>query len=173
MPNLATLGFVDTFALTGSLRSRLGLFPKEGPARVVTVRGPRRGSELEDEDFVNHRETIWPDLNNLIVRARHAAEARIGPLDLGLVSLEMLDPGGIIPWQNDAPSLPYAERWTRTHLALRTNPLTRFYCGPETMHMEIGFINSINMLAPTSAANFGEHPRIHLIVDFRRKETPE
>lgn len=167
MPNILLLGHVDTWALAGSLRSKIGLF-KEGTPRVVAVRAPRRGTEAADEDFVSYKETMWPELRNMIALLRRKAEAAVGEIELGLVSLEQLDPGAIVPWHTESGA--YAERFTRAHLALRTNPGALVYCGPEAIHMAPGFLNAINMLAPTSQVNFGEHPRIHLIVDFRRKE---
>lgn len=172
MANFAVLGFVDTFALAGSLRSRMGLFPA-GTPRIVPIRGPRKGTELADEDFAFYAGAIekWPELKNMVRLLNRPADRLVGKVALGCISLEQLDPGAVIPWA--AESGPYAERWTRAHLALRTNPGAWCYCGAEAAHMEIGFINAVNMQALSSAVNFGEFPRVHLIIDFRKKDAAE
>lgn len=166
MPNIITLGFVDTFALVASLPVRIGLFGKGDGLRTVIVRGPKPGTELEDENFAFFKRAYWPEMKIMLDRLKRLG----GPdgIELGLVSLEMLDPGVALPW--DRESGAYAERYTRAHLALRTNPGALFYCGPEMIHMQPGWVNAINRLAPCSQTNFGEHPRIHLVVDFRRKD---
>lgn len=169
MPNFAVLGFVDSFALAGSLRSRMGMFPT-GTPRVLPIRGQRNGTEMADEDFVDRAET-WPELRNMVKLLTRQATRLVGAVDLGCISMEMLDPGAATAWASESGA--YAERWTRAHLALRTNPGAWFYCGGEAAHMQVGFINAVNMLALASQVNFGEFPRVHLVIDFRKKDAAE
>ena len=64
----------------------------------------------------------WVELKNFVGRLKREAEKIAGPIDLGRVLIEMLDPGATPPWTTESGA--YIERYTRVHMALRTNPAT-------------------------------------------------
>ena len=167
--NFIPLVFVDHIDLAGSLRRHEGLYDR-GTPRILPVHVPRKGTELEDEDFVFLASTMgkWVELKNFLGRLKREAEKAVGPIDLGRIHLEMLDPGVTLPWTTE--SGVYIERYTRVHMALRTNPATLMISGTETASLAPGYVTAVNARAPCTAINLGAQPRVHLIVDFRKKE---
>ena len=169
MPNFAPVVFLDTFELVASLRRQMGLFDHETP-RILPIRRPRRGTEDADEDFTwGPVAGKWTELKNFLGRTKRRAEGIFGPQELGHIYLEMLDPGVRLPW-SDGLTGGYAERYTRFILALRTNPLAMMYAGGETASPAPGWLTAINVQVPHSAINLGEWPRIHLVLDCRKKD---
>lgn len=171
MANFVPLLFVDHIDLAGSLRRYEGLYD-HGTPRILPIRFPRKGTEPEDEDFVSGpRDSAiakWVELKNFLGRLKREAEKLTGPIDLGLVFLDMLDPGATLPWTTE--SGVYIERFTRVHLALRTNPATLMVSGCETASPALGWVTAVNVRVPCTAINLGQHPRVHLVVDFKKKE---
>ena len=169
MPNFAPIVFLDTFELVASLRRQIGLFDHETP-RVLAVRRPRRNTEEDDEDFTwDPVAQKWTELKNFLGRTKRAAERLLGPQELGHIYLEMLDPGARLPWVGGMTG-SYVERHTRLVLALRTNPLAMMYAGTETFSPAPGWLTAVNVQVPHSAINLGEWPRVHLVLDCRKKE---
>ena len=103
-----------------------------------------------------------------IGRLKREAEKIAGPIDLGRIQIEMLDPGVTLPWTTE--SGPYIERYTRVHMALRTNPATLMVSGNEAASLAVGWVTAVNVRAPCTAINMGAHPRVHLVLDWKRKE---
>ncbi len=172
MPNFTPIAFLDTFELAASLRQQIGLFDHETP-RILPVIQPRKGAEEEDEDFVMAAGAAkWVAMKNFLGRLKRKGEAIYGPVDLGRVYLEMLDPGVKLPWSEGLTG-SYIERYSRFHLALRTSPAAIMLAGPEIGSPAMGWLTMVNVRVPSTAANFGEAPRVHLVVDVRKKETKE
>ncbi len=168
--NFVPLLFVDHVDLAGSLRRHEGLYD-HGTPRILPVHLPRKGTDENDDDFVwcqTVREKKWIAMTNLLARLKREAEKLTGPLDLGLIFLEMLDPGTTIA--QPAESGAYIERYTRVHLALRTNPGALMVSGNEAFSPAPGWVTAVNVRAPCYMANMGQHPRVHLVLDWRRKE---
>jgi hypothetical protein len=169
LANFTPLVFVDTFALTASLERQSGLFD-HGTPRILSVVRPRRGTEEADEDFTwNPAAAKWVQLKNAIGRLKRKGEDLFGPIDLGHVYLEMLDAGARTEWE-DGLTGPYAERHTRLVLPLRTNPGALMVAGNEAFSPAMGWLTAVNARVPHCAINLGEWPRVHLVVDFRKRE---
>jgi hypothetical protein len=169
--NFASLVFVDHIDLAGTLRRHEGLYDR-GTPRILPIRYPRKGTQLEDEDFVSGPRdgavAKWVELKNFLGRLKREAEKVAGPIDLGHVWLEMLDPGATLPWTTESGA--YIERHTRVHLALRTNPAATMVSGSEAFSPAPGWVTAVNVRVPCTAVNMGQHPRVHLVLDWRRKE---
>ena len=169
--NFRVLVFVDTWELGCSLHDRMNLFrPVEGGESILPIRWP-----LDDEaaEPLSWRRTArwqkWVELRNVISRIHRAGEAMIGhPLDLGRIFFELLPSGKVMPWRTEAGS--YYENYLRVHVALRTNPAALMYAGTDAHHSMIGALCLVNAQAPSCAVNFGESPRVHLVIDFRKKD---
>jgi hypothetical protein len=176
--SFVVLGWLDVYELSCSLRSRMGLFPKSGEVRVLSIRGPRGDADPEDQAafvWTKGREK-WPELMNILGQIEHIGQA-FGGIEWGRISLELLMPSGIVPFESDGSV--YAERFDRVHLAIRTNPAAVMFCGIASRHVASG---EAVLLAtkrpprpplPVGAFNGGESPRCHLIVDFRKKDQPD
>ena len=176
MTNFVPIAFLDTFELAASLRRRMGAFVLDpldmlGP-RCLKVRGPRTGADDPDDDlaFVAYKDAAnWPELRATLGRISRIGEATIGGVEFGRVFLELLMPATRLPWDVLVEDR-YSERFSRLHLPLRTNPAAIVYAGTEQMHLLPGQLTIVNQRAGVSAVNLGEWPRIHLVVDFKRKE---
>lgn len=177
--SFVSLGWLDVYELGCSLRSRIGLFPKSGQARVLSIRGPRGDADPDDAAafaWAKGREK-WPELMNIIGQVERIGAQHLGGIEWGRIGLELLMPNGIVPIESDESG--YAERFDRVHVAIRTNPAAAVFCGVLSRHIAWG---ELVILAtkrpprpplPTGAFNAGEHPRCHLIVDFRKKDLPD
>lgn len=172
--SLVPLGWLDVYELACSLRSRIGLFPKAGAVRTLQVRGPKGDADPEDDAaFVWTRgaRDRWPELNNMLAEA----ERLVSGIEWGRIVLELLMPNGIVPLAADTSD--YADRYMRAHLPIRTNPAALLICGGACTHLPQGAISLLAPkraplpMLPVGAMNLGEKPRIHLICDFRKKET--
>ena len=169
MANFTPIVFFDTLALASSLERQAAMFD-HGTPRLLSVVRPRRGTDEADEDFTwNPAAAKWVQLKNAIARLKRAGETIFGQLDLGHVYLEMLDAGARTPWAEPLTG-SYAERYTRLVLALRTNPATLIVAGAEAFSPAPGWLTAVNARVPQCAINLGEWPRVHLVVDFRKKE---
>lgn len=179
--NFVFVAFIDTFELAASLRTRLGLFPEGGERRVLLLRGPRKDALDPDDDigFVPARVVArWPEMGNMIERVRRVGSAvmeRAGSspatLEFGRIYLELLMPGAQLAWP--AETSAYAERFSRAHLPLRTNPGCLVVAGVEAWQPLPGNLTAVARRVPLYAINCGEQPRVHLIVDFRKKDASD
>ena len=174
MPNFATIAFLDTLELAGSLRTRWGQFKVEEPGhRILRVRGHAKGSEPSDDRFGAYPVAQkWVELATLRSQITRRAEQILPPgVEFGLIFFEMLDPGAQLDWNRETDA--YFGRWTRAILPLRTNPATLLIYGIETASPGAGFLTIVSPRLPHAAINMGENPWVWLTVDFRRKSDPE
>lgn len=172
MTNFVPIAFLDTFDLVASLRQRLGLFKARAgeEALLLPLRGFRKDTEAADENFVSYAVTSkWVELANMLSRLRRIGDQGLGAVEFGRIHFEMLPSGMIVPWSR-GESGPYAERWSVLHLPLRTSPTAVMYAGPEQSSPGPGFVTIVNVRVPSSAVNLGEHSRIHLVAEFRKKD---
>lgn len=170
MQNLRTLCFVDTFDLLCSLRPRIGLFLPAGHVRELPLRSARKGTDPADGDFVVSREASrWTEFKTTLGRLKRAGEAILGgELEFGRIYLEMLDAGGVVPWRRETD--PCSERFVHVVLPLRSNPMAVTYSGIESATLAPGWLTIVNVRVPYGAVNFGDHARIHLVLDVRGKQ---
>lgn len=174
MPHFQPIAFLDIWEVAGSMYggNRMGLFRKDEPS-ILPLRGPPPGADDPEDElaFGTYRQTWghWPEMKRLVERLRQIAKPVIGEVDLGLMFLEMLHPGQCLPWELSDSA--YVTRFLRLHLAIRTNPRALLYAGGEQWCVQPGQAVITNKRVRHSAVNFGDHPRIHLVLDFKQKDT--
>ncbi len=154
MGNFQPLGWLDTFDLAASLRTRWALFkkPDEGDASLTIA--------LRSERAFGSIAAKWPELKVLLGRVQRA-----GDVEFGRIWIEMLPAGSLGSFEIAAES-PYVRTW----LALRWNPGALLYSGPESWCLQPGWITLVNQRVPFAAVNMGETNAVALVVDSREKE---
>lgn len=83
----------------------------------------------------------------------------------GKIMIARLPAGATIGWHIDQGE--YAERHARYHVPLATNSKAWLYSGGEAASPPVGQLTLFNNRVLHSAANFGQSPRMHLIIDVR------
>ena len=175
MAHFTPIVFVDIFDLAASLRERMGLFkPDRVGEHILPIRGNRKDTDPAEDNFVGYANVAkWVELKNALSRIKRLGDERLGEVEVGRIFLEMiaptLNPG---PWRREID--PYFERFTRLHLPIRTNPAAMMLAwtgseAPEVAHLRPGHLTIINVRVPHTSINLGEWPRIHLVIDFRKK----
>jgi hypothetical protein len=150
------LCFIDVWAFSASLRSRLALFDPDAPWSHIIVRDPdgRYHKALKE----------WKALAQLLDRLRKLplVESHV----FGEIGLHQLKPGAAEPWR------PRQSEWQRAHLVIVTNPLAFTFCGIAAQALPIGMLTMVDASAPCCAVNWGETSCFYLTVAFasRRKE---
>lgn len=172
MANFTPIAFIDTFELAASLVPRMGMFKRGGgPFGVLPVKWAK-DPEADAFTFVQAAElNKWPELRNTLSRIVRLGRSILGELELGEISFTLLDPGVGVPWYSDSNA--YRRAFLTLHLALRTNPDAMMISGTQMAHLLPGALTLVNHRVPCSAINLGEHARIHLTIDFRKKEKTE
>jgi hypothetical protein len=161
MSNFVPLAVLDVWSLAASLRSRMNMFRRgetesvADPTTRVLLRQPN-----DEGDAVNLVE--WPHLANVLSRIVRLPKAQ--GQELGSVYLAHLRQGSFVQWHADPP-----RGWQTLHLPIVTNPGAWMYSGPQSAHLESGVLTWVNAAALCSEVNFGEFPRIHLVLEVRPK----
>lgn len=107
--------------------------------------------------------TDWPAMTDLVLAV---SDKLPGPI--GKVLVVSLQPRAGIDWHIDEGN--YAEAYNRVHLALVTNPGAILYSGGEAHYLEAGAACDYDVHVLHSAANYGDTPRVHLLIDYRRAQ---
>jgi hypothetical protein len=151
LTNFIELAFLDVWSLSASLRSRMNLL-MASPLLVHTTDG-----------WVEEHTEKWPQLRNVVSRVTRLPAAK--EYELGLVTVELLSPGEATAWEMRAP-------WPLQllHLPIVTNPAAMVFSGPQGWHIKHGVLTWVNNAVLCSEVNFGEFPRIHLVLEVRKKE---
>lgn len=145
----------DPFELTCSLRERLGQFGE-------AIRGRRIWSPADR----------WPELENVLGRIERFGESRFQPIsEAPRLYLEMLDPGAIMAWRTRDDEI--ARETLRFYMLLVGNPAVFWYGPGQVIAPAPGQLVACNTRIPHSAANFGDCPRIALVIDARPKGREE
>lgn len=179
MPAFIPVIHLDTLELAGSLRTRWGQFKLVDESglplgyRILPLRGHARDTSEDDDRFANYAPTKgWPEYGNLRSEiARHAAAIMPPGIEYGRAFFEWVDPGATLDWTVE--DAPYFERWQRAKVAIRTNPAVIWIAGTEVIVPAPGMLNLVNVRVPCAAANFGAHPFVALVLDFRLKSAVE
>lgn len=196
MSNILFLGHLDTFAVVARLHALAPHTwpgvpergetqdPKIGLGRSLLLRAHHpvtKENWLEDLPIVEHPglaghgdkpfDKPWHSMKKLLNAARKVIMAHpIGQAHLtgefGRAMVSTLEPGSTIFWHDD--NGPYHERHARFHIPLVTNLGVRMYSGAEMVHMPAGSLFFFNNRQRHSAANWGEHLRIHLIFEMEK-----
>lgn len=179
MSNLRPVTFIDTWALTSFLFRNKDLFEKdtarqsmEGSAhhdtRNILLRGPANPTvDNWFDDVPQHNYPVmdkWSSLKAVLGKIQRAVDADV----LGKALIVSLKPGGVVDWHTDDGE--YFDKYLRFHLALVTNPFSLLYSGGEQRWVMQGELCWLNNRAKHSAVNMGSTPRIHLIVDVKKKD---
>jgi hypothetical protein len=191
MQNFRFVTQLDTFPLMGTLqklkprewkpvaaRGELNL-PMYGMGASLLLRGHRNITKENWLDDLPVEELPdlekWETMKRLLKRAQTAIMAepvaqQVLTGDMGRAMISRLDPGSTIFWHDDNGA--YHDSHARFHVPLVTNPLCLMYSGPEVLHMEVGSLWYFNNRARHSAANWGQHMRLHLILEMRKRQAP-
>ncbi len=145
--NFTPLMFLDFWSLASSLRSKVGLFET---GVFIARDGDRWAAELRD----------WTPLRNVLARVRKSPAAQ--GHEMGGVRIERLNPGEASAW------LPPASDVIEVQAAIVTNPSCYVFAGIAALHLQIGHLTAVNRALPCCAVNWGETPRYHLILEFRK-----
>jgi hypothetical protein len=146
------IGFVDTWALSSSLRSKLYLFDSAG------IFLAREGNAWSPVVRLN-----WKALWNAVARImKHPLASE---MEFGSVWIEELKPHSQAPWGAAEP----AAEWAEGQVALVTNPSAHIFCGLTAQHLPIGHYCVVNRAFPRCSVNWGDTPRFHLFIETRRK----
>lgn len=170
--------FIDTWAFAASVYSKRNLFQENERTKLagsphhatksIILRAPaerKLETWIDDVDHFDSAElTGWKIATNLLTKIRR----QIGNAEMGKAMVVLLKPGGVIDWHRDEG--PYYEKHWRFHLPIVTNPLCLMYSGSSAAHMPVGQLTGFDNIDWHSAANHGQHDRIHLIVDIRKPE---
>jgi hypothetical protein len=175
MTAFTPIAFLDTFDLVASLPARMGLFRDAADgSRMLALRTERPAPLGEDAGIGRVANpfgwyaayTKWPEMKNLLGRLKRIGDVQLGEIELGHVYLEMLDADTVTQWRR-----PEASPWVCAHLPVRTNPAAFLYAGREMTHLLPGQLTVVDRGVWSSAVNWGEYARIHLVIEFRKKET--
>jgi hypothetical protein len=150
MTNFIELAFLDVWSLSASLRSRMNLLA-DGPLIVKDFDG-----------WVEEHAEKWSQLKNVVSRATRLPVAK--EYELGRVIVFLLKPTQATPWVK-----PW-DIWQRLHLPIVTNPAAMVFSGPQGWNIKPGVLTWVNNAVLCSEVNFGEFPRIHLVLEVRKKE---
>ena len=147
MPNFVPLAELDVWPLSASLRNRMNLFSEEGALTIV-------GDDATDLEK-------WPNLRNVL--------SRIGRIDqdfeIARGMLDLLHPGAARDW--DRPT--FQAGLSTLHLPIVSNMGCMNYAGTESLRLIPGVLYLTNNAVMCSEVNFGQTPRIHLVLEVRKR----
>lgn len=112
----------------------------------------------------------WRSAKALLARLRNGAAAAFEgrATSLGRAWVEVLPPLSGTPWGADAGD--YADAHIRTRTCLVPCPGAVSYAGGAQASLPVGVVTAYDPRLLTAEANFGEHARVHLVVDVRRPD---
>lgn len=189
MMHFRPVSFIDTWGLASAVyrhrsafdQNRLRQTTPGSPhhsTQTIFFRGPRDPSPenwFDDAPQVDYGllgQKEWQTAKNVLSRIRRAVQAtlpagqELGPA--GKAMIVLLKAGCHIDWHVDEGE--YAEAHIRFHLPIVTNPGCALYSGGEVQYMPAGQLTWFDNRVKHSGTNLGAHPRVHLIVDFRKPE---
>lgn len=102
----------------------------------------------------------WKSGRNLLQRIK-AAVTGDDPVQFGDVAVMQLDPGGYLPWADDA------QEGRRLHLCLVPSPGCWIYSGGAGAVIPVGQLTEVDHRILYSVVNFGEYPCTHLVLDVK------
>lgn len=161
------LGFLDTSLFTATYLTRHRDKVENG---ILKLRDFAEDSEeVVDLPIVKD----WKNAKSILARLRNGAApffAGAAP-GLGRAWLEVLPPLSGMPWA--AETGDYAENHVRTRTCLVPSPGAVSLAGGASVTLLVGAVTRYDMRLLASEVNFGEHARVHLIVDVKRPDAPD
>lgn len=161
------IGFVDTSNFTARYVLKHKAKVEEG---ILPLRD-FKGEDVDPTDRAILQD--WPSARALLSRLRAGAAPHFGghTPELGRVWLEVVPPMSGTPWASESGD--YADAHVRTRTCLIPCPGAMSFCGTSSANLLVGMVNLIDHHALCSEINAGDHPRVHLVADFKIPETPE
>jgi hypothetical protein len=150
-PPIVPVCWVDMWALSASLRTRLGLFEADDGRFML-----RSGEEWGEN---------WNAARNVVNRIRQQSVLR-GHV-LGDAYIYRVDYRSQGKWHEPRPLL------VELQVAIVTNPQAFLFVGTTCHHLLTGVVVAVDRTQPTCAVNWGDGPRYHLILEFTRESKNE
>lgn len=163
--SIQPIGFLDTSQLSALFTLKLKDQMVEGilPLRAMGD----EDVEPRDLPIVRQSKAVRAILSR--VRSGAAPYFQNRTPGLGRAWIESLPPGSGTPWIREEGD--YADAYVRTRTCLIPCPLAQSYCGPISAILAVGFVNVVDHRQLCCEVNFGEHTRVHLVVDVQRLES--
>lgn len=160
-------GFLDTSAFTAMFIVK---YKDRLEGNVLPLRSVRDG-DADPSDLPILKE--WKTARALLSRIRTGAAPSFGGITptLGRAWVEVLPPHTGTPWEREVGE--DADAYVRIRTCLVPCPLAYSYSGTAAGVLSVGVANIVEHRALCSEANFGDHARIHLVVDVMRPDAPE
>lgn len=156
------VGFIETSLFTASYLNRHRDKVANGVLKLRDF--------VEDSDEIVDLPIVkdWKNAKSILARLRNGAAAFFADQTpgLGKAWLEVLPPLSGTPWA--AESGDYAEVHVRTRTCLIPSPGAVSFAGGVSAALGVGWIHAHDPRLLASEVNFGEHARVHLVVDVRR-----
>lgn len=160
IPPFTPIKHLETWALSSSLRAKLGLFEPWG-------NGGESGSSFVAQGSAAQRKAVqeWRALREFMLRVRKLADE--GKQEVEEIRIDLIPAGRETLWERG---------FGDTRLAvcpIVTNPEAYFFSGPACLHIPIGAMTAIDTSRPVCATNWGETPHVHVWVEFRQREVED
>lgn len=152
MTAFAPIAFLDLWALSSTLRSKLSLF---AGGKFVAREDGKWSAEMKG----------WNSLHNVITVMRRLSVCT--EHDIETVAIDHLDPHDEDAWAWTPPQ--HDDGLIEAQAAIVTNPQCFLFAGTLWQHFPVGHLIAIDRKLPRCAVNWGEQPRYHLILQFRKK----
>ena len=158
--NIRPIGFVDRSMLEAGFfwKFKSRLIRLNEYVSVISLRDAG-----EDAPIV----TEWKAADGILKRLKGAMAPMFGgtPGDIVHARIEVLSPGGFLPWRAD--EMDDTEDLYRLHLCITPSECSLEYSGAEVRAIPSGELCYVNNRVLHSSVNHGTHVRVHLIIDGR------
>lgn len=158
------VGFLDTSLFTATYLTRHRDKVENGILKLRDFKDDT--DEVVDLPIVKD----WKNARAILSRLRAGAAPFFGGQTpaLGRAWLEILPPLAGTPWTAEAGD--YADGYVRTRCCLVPSPGALSYCGQASASLLVGIVTAYDPRLLASEVNFGEHARVHLVVDIKRPD---
>jgi hypothetical protein len=157
------IGFLETAQATARWAIK---YHQQAVDGVLRLRWEDDDGEVADLPILQE----WRSAKGLLSRIRNgAAQVFQGaPASLGRAWIEVLPPLSGTPWGCDGGD--YADAHLRTRVCLIPSPGAVSLAGGASAALPVGWLHAYDPRLLASEVNFGEHARVHLVVDVRRPD---
>lgn len=163
---IKTLGFLDTSTFT----AMFVLKHREKASDGVLKLRDFKDDEVDPSDLPILKE--WKSARALLTRVRSSAAPFLGGKTptLGRAWIDIVPPLAGTGWASETGE--YADQHVRTRTCLIPCPGAMSYSGVQSANLLVGMVNLVDHRSLCSEVNFGEHARVHLVVDVRVPDDP-
>ena len=157
------IGFVETAQATARWAIK---YHQQAVDGALWLRREGDDGEIADHPILQE----WRSAKALLTRIRNAAApffANQAPR-LGRAWVEVLGPLAGTAWTCEAGE--YADSHLRTRICLIPSPGAVSLAGGASAALQVGWAHVYDPRLLASEVNFGEHARVHLVVDVRRPD---